>query len=288
MAKPVSTRSALAASAVQTTLMIFAFVACGAAHAANSCPQVSGAYGIAGETRSVEGVLRVLGVGLPDYAGGSLFIAPDEHGRLVVQVRPIAGDPLRTYATRTLQTPLDYSCKGGWMVMQSQTKSNLNIGLASYEGLFTLRFKPLVSSEDDSLQLELTFKGHKTVTLFSYDSARIEIGIPWSRYSNTTKLEWLQTASRVPPLAQPAAAQALVESPAVQRLRQALTPALMQDIRLNELAPVAKGVIARIAVRRTQDLVALEERLQTAGLVFVVVGKPVWTSQGYLVELLFP
>lgn len=201
MTKPVATKIPSWVYTARTTLLTFAFLTVGTAQAASPCPQLSGTYAIAGEMWSVNGVLRVLdvgvGVGQTDYVGGALIITADEQGRLTVQARPLAIDPLRTYETRTLQSPLDYMCKGGWIVMQSQTKIGRNVGQSSYEGVLTLRFKPLVSDNDDSLQLELTFKGHKTVNLFSYDSAHIDIGILWSRYSNVAKMEWVQTASRV-------------------------------------------------------------------------------------------
>ena len=278
--------------AVVAAILAFVFLRNWVAQAAIPCPHFSGIYAISGEARVVDNVLRILGGDRSDYVGGTLNITADESGRLTLLARPQIIDALKTYEMRILLSPRDYSCKGGWIVMNSLQKFSRSVEWSMYEGLITLRFKPLVTAYDDSLQLELAFKGHKTINLFSYDSASIDIGIPWSRYSETTKLEWEQTASRVTTLlsAQPPMVATPAEPPAVQQLRLSLTPAMLQGIQLNDLAPTARGVIARISARHVQELDALEKRMRTAGLVFAIEDKPVWTSQSqsYLLEVMFP
>ena len=257
-------------------------------YASNSCAPVDGKFEIMGERDEIQGVMSALRFDYAQADARYLVFESDAQGFLSVQLMPQIQDPLKSYAYRTIKGAKEFSCNSGWWVVKASVKSYLNVGVKSYEGFYELKFRqPAAKDENDSLNMKLTFNGQKVISLFSYDSAHLDMGIPWDRISKKSELSWWHGGS----LKNDAEAAKVVkpeppkESQDVQNMRLALSADVLGNVQLVDVKQSSSGVFVSVYAPKTRDVDAFKFRLNKAGLIFSVEEGPTWTSRGYLIDL---
>ncbi|MGM9481465.1 hypothetical protein ACS5PN_09770 [Roseateles sp. NT4] len=268
------------------------------------CPQFEGSFTLQGEAAAVGDALRALGTDRTDTVGGNLTLSARSGSPLRLSFDPPATDRPRQAIEWALNSPADFRCEKGWLVMARAVEASRGV----FEGRSTVRIAP--GADGIGLQVEVSFKGRESARIYSYDSAKIDVPLPWSRKSVTERLLWngasivawrgklpasaLESAptptparapapSHAPPTSR-APAAAAAESAGVKQARQLLgrTGLLLADVTADEAALRAK-------VQATPaELARLEDTLRAAGVAYEVPVSPIQTGYAYFVEVVLP
>lgn len=71
------------------------------------------------------------------------------------------------------------------------------------------------------------------------------------------------------------------------RAREWLSPSVLGPVTLGWIERRGEGVVASLTARRSGDVLALEDRLRAASIVYEIKTPPVWSNNHYELELLF-
>ena len=77
------------------------------------------------------------------------------------------------------------------------------------------------------------------------------------------------------------------ELPEVIRAREWLSPSVLGPVTLGWIERRGEGVVASLAARKSGDVLALEDRLHAASIVYEIKTPLVWSNNHYELELLF-
>jgi len=260
--------------------------------AAPSCPEFEGDFSIQGDPIAAGDALRALGAGRTDAVGGMLSISARSGAPLRLNFTPAQTDRPRQAVDWALRSPADFRCEKGWLVMYRDIETNRG----NFEGHANVRIAP--GRNGGGLQVEVSFKGRESARIYSYDSAKVDVPLPWSRKSATEQLFWpggslvawrgklpgsaLETAPM--PVPAPAPAMPTADSAGVKQARQLLgrTGLMLNDVTADETA-----VRAKVRATPTQ-LARLEDALRADSVAYEVPISPVDTGSAYFVEIMLP
>lgn len=251
-----------------------------AAHAGpGRCPDIEGTFILAGDPAAANNALRALGGGSSTVVGGSLTISGSSKSAQRLSFRYPQPDEFSRPLEWTLNNPADFKCEDGWLVPNRPVDASRLLKNGSFDGRATARFAPTAGG----LNVEVRFKGSESARIYSYDSAKIDVPVPWSRAAATDRLTWPEGVEVVFRRAPVVPARAAESAPAAEARR------LLGSTGLTVGDVVADEAAVRAKVSATpQELTRLEDRLRAAGVVYQVPESPVQTASAYFVNLVLP
>ncbi|WP_056192122.1 hypothetical protein [Pelomonas sp. Root1237] len=242
-----------------------------------SCPEVTGSFTVNGDPAVVSDALRALGTGGGDAAGASLTLSGSPRATLRLSVMPARPDRFSRPTEWTLNNPADFRCEGGWLVLSRPVTASRRVRDGLFSGRSIVRLAPAAGGD---LQIEVRFKGGETTRIYSYDSATIDLPLPWSRAAATDRLAWPEGLVAVfrpepAPVAEPA------------RVAEARRLLGSTGLRVGNIVADETAVRAKVSAT-PRDLVRLEDKLRAAGVAYEVPASPVQTASAYVVDLVLP
>ena len=265
--------------ALAATLVLGAGIA--SAKPADRCGDVAGHYRLQGEGQPLADALAILGVAALAGRGGELRIEGSADNYLRLWVKSDEHGSFPESSQLSLWRNQAYRCEDGWLVFSSQSPQNWRAADDGrhYQGRSRMR----LSREGQQLQLIIDFSGREHLSLYSYDSASVQLPKPFSKRTFSDRLSWPVYVE-----AQVVAEQIREQNSIGQRqLRQTLA-GLLAGIRLGALETTGQGTVAAFSASREIEIAAFEDRLSAAGLAYQMVRQPIWSSQHYDFDLLFP
>ena len=243
------------------------------------CPDIEGTFILAGDSAAANNALRALGGGAGSVVGGSLTIGGSSKGTLRLSFRYPQPHAFSRPLEWTLNNPADFKCEDGWLVTNRPVNASRLLKNGTFDGRATARFAPTAGG----LNVEVRFKGSESARIYSYDSAKIDVPVPWSRAAATDQLMWPEGAE-VAFRRAPEASSRGAESGAVAQARRLLgsTGLTVGDVVVTETAVRAKVVAS------PEQLARLEDKLRAAGVVYQVPESPVFSSSPYFVDIVMP
>lgn len=243
------------------------------------CPDIEGTFILAEDSAASNNALRTLGGGSGAVPGGSLTIKGSAKGTLLLSLRYPRPDEFSRPVEWSLNNPSDFKCDDGWLVPNRPVDASRLLKNGAFEGRATARFAPAAGG----LSVEVRFKGSESARIFSYDSAKIDVPVPWSRAAATDHLTWPEGAEVVFRRAPVASARAAEPVPVADARRLlSSTGLLVSDV-------VAEETQVRAKVSTTpQQLARLEDKLRAAGVAYQVPESSVQTGSAYFVNLVLP
>jgi hypothetical protein len=266
-----------------------------AAWAAPGCPQFEGSFALAGQPHVLDEVLLTLGAGRSDFAvGGLITIAAWSGKPLRMSFTPAQPDSRSAPANWVLNNPAGFRCEKGWLVMDRSAEKSRD----GFDGRVAVRIAP--AKDGGGVQVDIDIKRRESIRIFSYDSAKVDLPLPWSSTS-TERLTWpggdivvwqgkpppgfTSEPMPAPPIARvPRTAPESGEPDALAQARQLLR---RTGLTLGEVT--ADGTATRAQVLATPATLAkLEDTLRAAGVTYQVPVSPVQTASAYFVEVVLP
>jgi hypothetical protein len=213
----------------------------------------------------VDDVRRVLGVHAGAPVNSRVLIEGGPEDDLSVTVTPFNSKP---YLTAVLKRGVSFLCQDGRIVFTQLSYARRQSDKGTYEGKATVR---LGREKGGDLAFEITFSGSQSSTLYSYDSARVKVPIPFSSTILRDRVEW----PAVRPFEEP-----VPEPPEVLAARAMLDDKVLGTVTLNTLRISGDGVRATLSARSNDDVARFEDRLRAASIPFEMKG-PRWNGAGY-------
>jgi hypothetical protein len=117
----------------------------------------------------------------------------DGHERLELRTgQHVPGQQPFLESRRQLIAGRDFDCEAGWVVLRAAlpaTRGNGSKARMTGTSSVRLRSQELTSA---ALEVEVTFKGRRRISLFGYDSASLDLPVPFSATTlrDTMQLPW--------------------------------------------------------------------------------------------------
>lgn len=248
---------------------------------ADDCPDLVGHYRVDGFGSVLGDALEALQLGSAGFTDSEVKITGDAGQSLRFFVKSGQSAPMASLPSRVLSRRVDYDCADGVVTLRAQVSSNRKIDAGFFEGHSIVR----LTRSGNGLGLSTDFRGGQRTTLYSYESARISIPTLGSGRSLREQIRWpgIDEARPHAPGHSPAA-----ESAPVAELRRDLNAVLAGVVRLVALEyRGGDSVRASLSASKSADIVAFEDRLRDAGLVYSMTSGPTSSGNGYYVEMLF-
>ena len=184
-----------------------------------------------------------------------------------------------------LKRGTDFSCKNGALVFKRISDVERRGTKGWLKGGSIVQIK---RSAGGGLDITSSFAGREQTILFSYDSARLGIPRLGTKETLTETIRWPDVSEPLPeePTAQAKPSEP-PELPEVTRAREWLSPSVLGPLTLGWVERRGEGVVASLTARKTGDVLALEDRLRAASIVYEIKTPPVWSNNHYELELLF-
>lgn len=253
----------------------------GGAKPADRCSDVAGHYRMVGQGQPQGDAVSILGMGSLAFAGSELRIEGNADNYLRVWVKSGASGRFPESAQFSFWRNQAYRCEDGWLVFAARSEQSWRTSAEGrhYRGNARLR----LMRQGGQLQFAVEFSGREYATLYSYDSASVNLPKPFTRRTFNDNFAWPVYVEEVV-----LAEAARVRAEGVQgRLRQQLA-GLLGGVRLISLESGAQGTQGAFSAARENEVVAFEDRLAAAGLAYRMVRAPLWSNQQYLFDLHFP
>jgi hypothetical protein len=173
-------------------LTMLAFAAASAARA-EPCPALGRVYDMFETTPPAVDALNVLQGRKTRPAPTRLqLVWADGHERLDVRTgRHVPGQAPVLESRRQLIAGRDFDCEAGWVVLRAALPAMRGKGGEARTGTSSVRLRSqeLASA---TLEVEVTFKGRRRISLFGYDSASLDLPVPFSATTlrDTMQLPW--------------------------------------------------------------------------------------------------
>lgn len=251
--------------AVVAALFLFTFAT---AHA-QVCPDIAGRYILRGLGDATNDARRVLGVHPGAPQGSAVQLEGDANEGLTVTVigRADGGSP---YLPVKLKNGSHYLCKDGRLDFTAALQARRETANGWYEGTSRVR----VGRSGGGLDFDVTFTGSQSSTLYSYDSARIKVPIPFSGTILRDTLHWDGGPAR-------AIVEAAPERRKIRDVRAMLDSRMLGPVMLDMLRESSDGVLATLGARTKDDIARLEDRLRAASIPYEIMAPPSWEGAGY-------
>lgn len=161
---------------------------------AEPCPALGKLYDLFETTPAASDALNVLQARKSRPAPTRLqLVWADGHERLEVRTgKHIPGQQPVLESRRQLIAGRDFDCESGWVVLRAALPASRGNGSdARMAGTSSVRLR----SQDltnATLEIEVTFKGRRRISLFGYDSASLDLPVPFSGKTlrDTMQLPW--------------------------------------------------------------------------------------------------
>ena len=249
------------------------------------CPDLSGQYRVGGAGPTLADALEVLSARHTGSIGSEVKLNWQAGGLLGVWAKSDGKDPMPAKPTVVLKRSTDFNCKNGALVFKRVTDVERRGTKGWLKGGSIVQIK---RSPGGGLDITSSFSGRQQTILFSYDSARLGIPKLGTKETLTETIRWPGVSE---PLLEESTARAkppeLPELPEVIRAREWLSPSVLGPVTLGWIERHREGVIASLTARKSGDVLALEERLRAAAVVYEIRSPPVWSNNHYELELLF-
>lgn len=250
------------------------------ASAAQACPDLSGHYRVDGFGPVLGDALDALDLRMAGFTDSEVKIGGRAEASLQFWIRSGGSSPMAIQPSRTLTRGVDYDCTGGAVVLKRKVSASRNTDEGWLEGNATVR---LVRS-GSGLGLASEFSGRQRTTIYSYDSARISVPKLGTARTLVEAIRWPNISEARP------ASETYVEVPKsapVVAMQRMLDASLLGGVNLGGLHDSGGGVLASLNAPRAEDILAFEDRLRDAGIAYRVKHAPVWSNNGYSMQLLF-
>lgn len=249
------------------------------------CPDLSGQYRVTGAGPTLADALEVLSARHAGSIGGEVKLDWQPGGWLGVWAKSDGKDPMPAKPTVVLKRSTDFSCKNGALVFKRVTDVERRGTKGWLRGGSIVQIK---RSSGGGLDITSWFSGRQQTILFSYDSARLGIPRLGTKETLAETIRWPdiseplpeEPSARAKPLEPP-------ELPEVTKARKWLSPSVLGPATLGWLERRGEGVIASLTARKSGDVLALEDRLRAAAIVYEIKTPPIWSNNHYELELLF-
>jgi hypothetical protein len=174
-------------------LTMLAFAAASAVRA-EPCPALGKVYDMFETTPPAVDALNVLQGRKTRPAPTRLqLVWADRHERLEVRTgRHVPGQEPVLESRRQLIVGRDFDCEAGWVVLRAALPAMRgNSGEARITGTSSVRLRSQVLTSA-ALEVEVTFKGRRRISLFGYDSASLDLPVPFTATTlrDTMQLPW--------------------------------------------------------------------------------------------------
>jgi hypothetical protein len=161
---------------------------------ADPCPALGKVYDLFETTPAANDVLNVLQARKSRPSPTRLqLVWADGHERLELRTgKHVPGRQPVLESRRHLIAGRDFDCESGWVVLRAAlpaTRGNGSDGRMTGTSSVRLRSQYLESA---TLEIEVTFKGRRRISLFGYDSASLDVPVPFSGRTlrDTMQLPW--------------------------------------------------------------------------------------------------
>lgn len=250
---------------------------------ATDCPDVSGRYSViatgAGTWTALTDALAALHAREAGYIDSGIELSGAADGRLSVRTRSSRSDSWSTHPA-VLHAGIDFNCQSGRLLLVAPVKNTSRKTDEGrwYEGESTAS---LSRASNGELSIAVRFTGSERVSLYKYESADISLPKPGTRTTLTSSFRWPVYSDAVPlePV-QPAVPDIVRET------RHRLTPEVLGNVVLAALKPSGEGALASLTMSRSNEVVALEDRLRAARIRYETRVEPAWWNNAYHMELL--
>lgn len=251
---------------------------------ANGCPDVSGRYSVrspgSGTWIALTNALAALHAKEAGYLDSGIELSGAADGTLSVWIKSGRTDDWSTRPVAVLRAGTDFECKGGRLMLSTPVT---NATRKTDEGKWYEGEAAASLSRDSNGELSITvrFTGSERISLYRYDSANVSIPKPGTRTTLTDSLRlpiYSDTESQAP--VEP------VMPEIVRNTRQRLTPQVLGNVVINGLTPSGDGALATLTTSRSNDVVAFEDRLRAADILYEMQSEPTWWNNAYHMEML--
>ncbi|WP_257386047.1 hypothetical protein [Tahibacter caeni] len=244
----------------------------------DGCPDLTGHYRVDGFGPVLGDALEALKLQSAGFTDSEVKISGDAAQSLSFWIKSGRSGAMASRPSLTLTRGAQYDCAAGAIVLRNSVESARKTDDGHLEGRSVVR----LSRSGEGLGLSAEFHGGQRYTLYSYESARISVPKPGTGRTVIDGIRW-------PGIREPRPAKDYVpapDSPAVADLRRQLQ-GVLGDVRLGGLEDRGGRVRASLNASRAEDVVAFEDRLHEAGLLYVTTQAPVWSNNQYYMEFLF-
>ncbi len=251
---------------------------------ASGCPDVSGRYSAKGtgsaNWRALADALGALHATEAGYLESGIELSGAADGTLSVWTKSGRLSHWSAQPVAVLHAGTDFECQSGRLVLSTPVKNATRKTDEGkwYEGEATASLSPGANGE---LSVGVRFTGSERISLYKYDSADVSIPKPGTRTTLTNIFVW--------PVYSDAESLAPVE-PVISKIerdtRQRLSPELLGGVVLNGLKPSGDGVLAVLTALSSDEVVAFEDRLRAANVLYKTQVEPSQWNRTYHMELL--
>lgn len=246
----------------------------------HGCPNVSGRYSVAGLGSAMSDALAAMRAKQAGYFDSGVELSGAVDGTLSVWTKSGSRGGWASQPVAVLRAGTDFECAEGRLVFSTAVANATRKTDEGtwYEGVALTSLSPGANGE---LSIVVRFTGSERISLYSYDSANVSIPKPGTRTTLTDIYRWpaySETDSLAPKMS---------EVPEAERVaRQRLTPEVLGNVVIAGLKPRGDGTLAKLTVSRSKDVVALEDRLRAAAIVYETRVEPMWWNNAYHMEVL--
>lgn len=261
--------------------MLLTALAGTAAAAELPCRPLDGDYLVVGDGQPRGDSLQALQAERAGFIDSQIRMRTDADGTLLLWFNSGAGEPFPVQVSHRLSPGIDFECRNGWwQLRRPATGTWRRLDDRYLEGSSRIA---LARGSSGELQIRLQFEGRERSTLYSYDSARISIGIPGTSARVEERLSWPDPARQPPP--PPAPAAPAPEPAALRELRNQLTRVLPAGVQLVALDASGAQASAQFKASRSENAVALEDALHRAGIGYQLRREPGWSGNGWHIDM---
>jgi hypothetical protein len=248
---------------------------------ADDCPDLAGHYRVDGFGPVLGDALEALRLGTAGFTHSEVKITGDAGQTLRFFAKSGQSAPMASEPSRVLSRGEDYDCAGGALTLRGKVSSSRKTDAGFFEGHSIVR----LTRSGSGLSISTEFRGGERTTLYSYESARVSIPKLGTGRSLSEHIRW-PGIDEARPLAPQSASVA--ESAQVVELRRQLNSVLAGAVRLAALKDTGGDKVhASLSASKSADIIAFEDRLRDAGLVYSMTSGPTSSNNGYYMEMLF-
>ena len=260
--------------------LLLVAAAAGPSAQAADCPALEGHYRVESFGPVLGDAVTALGVPMAGFRDSEVKITGSAEQSLSLWIKSGLSGAMARQPSRVLTRGVDYDCAAGVLTLRQSTPSTRQTDEGYLEG----RSIVSLTRSGAGLGLATEFRGGQRSTLYSYDSARISV--PKLGTGRT-----LRESIRWPGIGEPRPAvqryEPVPESDQVRDLRRRLDGLLAGAVRIGGLDDSGTRVRASLSASRSEDVVAFEDRLREAGLVYTTTRAPIWSNNQYFMEFVF-
>jgi hypothetical protein len=268
---------------MRRSILLF-LLAVGLVPSAIACPDLTGRYRIGYksglEPEAYRGILTALRMTRRPGGDLDLEISSSSDGRtMAVRLLASPTSPTQTQQRQphaTLSFGADYDCKDGVVSLLAPFDDGRKSDNGYLEGTTVVSMR---RESGGGLAFTLQFTGVQRSTLYSYDSARISIPLPFTRRRLVETAEVMPAHLAPPPPDPVKLARKRAEELTLDSLASKVRGLTGASIGVKEAK--AEGTLLYLRAGSTDQMLRIEDSLLTSDLPYEVVGEPYWAGSVY-------